>query len=123
MIQGRLPAPPPRSPWIDGNAVTTTRASSVISRQAPAVSRTVSLPWGSARDRRCPLSCVRPGVAGVRKCRREVRRELGGRRPPSSGLRRRLPLEPPLSVVCERVEERRGGHMETDLPADLLSLA
>ncbi len=32
MIHGRFPAPPPRSAWIEGRAVTTTRASRVINR-------------------------------------------------------------------------------------------
>src|SRR4051794_12463094 len=59
MIHGRLPAPPPRSAWMEGSAVTTTRASRVIRRQAPAESSTVS-----RRGAGCTMGSVSLGACG-----------------------------------------------------------
>ena len=55
-VHCRVPTFPPRSRWIDGSAVTTTRESRVTMKYATDVSSTVQVPWPTLRD-----TAARPG--------------------------------------------------------------
>src|SRR4051794_4478486 len=141
MIHGRLPAPPPRSAWMEGSAVTTTRASRVIRRQAPAESSTVSRrgaastmgsvslgvcgdSWrvgpGSGCDIRFPLSSASRGSPAYT--------EADGRYDVNWACADRPVL--PLGFVylfrhtpVGGVREGRGENKGDDMDTDLLSLA